>query len=395
MKHLFRDALSKTHLALLAFLLVSAFSFYSCQDEAYTENEEPSTLRQQKTSGGISATSPIFKLVDLTGNYPVFDTEQDYKDWMEEYSLLTSDEVVDLDTVVQTHASYQTALSAFDDMTDDLNDNDDNYENGPKNPADSIACLNLQNQLLFNNTDISEIRNVKGDDVLHFSHQTSHPIEPFINREGIFKVDSEYRRIADGVLYTSTTRSDIIGDVNAFGTGVESEVIIWEGDDGVIEPRSTCEDIIDKKFSEEVEKDKFWCKNDRKAVFEYKAFKQKNKYKPEGIEITDYWLQFESKARAIRKGIPCFWYGYKTTQEINNYQFKGEFTVTHPTLADQVYPFDLVIPDRNISKKTVKDEELVVIHAPDNQTKYEACFEVERVDFSTKGVGNIWVVIDN
>lgn len=160
-----------------------------------------------------------------------------------------------------------------------------------------------------NNT-LSIIENENGELEVKETIAKYHALFQLVNKDGIVKVGNEFYRLLDDKIYINEDYNTLLElDVNNLTEGIESFKCVE-----ILNTQQQRWGDLNTVFSEVLVNDNKWCKNDRKIIFNQNLVKTTsvNTY-AFGVFTVESKVSAHSTVTAYRKGIPCFWYKYKTT----------------------------------------------------------------------------------
>lgn len=362
---------------------VSVFLFSSCSE--FLTDSDSVEIRSQALSiinadcsalgNGRSDQDP-FSYVDLTGDYASFATADDYVNYIK---LASQYDQASLQDYVNRTASFETADKAFTNFTELLNTAD--AEDSTLTQSDLLDFLEPYQ-------DVAKVVSSDGTDEITEKYPYYHPAYEILNRDGIIKVQGEYRLINDRFEHRSDDVNALIiidGTVPPTGGGVTVDTVF----DDPLDNRMGC-NILDKPEEEIIQKDVRRCRRDRLLYFEYGChlYKFKNDVDPENkFKI---WIGY-MKTRGLSKkkfAGSCHRFAYKTTLDIKNFNFVSHWEYSEFGQVIREEEYSMTKSDRILlKKKRVVDEQETMVQIPSSQTgKMTACWVKKNVDYSTRGV---------
>lgn len=141
---------------------------------------------------------------------------------------------------------------------------------------------------------------------------------------------------------------------------------------------------LNKMFSLQAENNQSGCKNDRRVKFSWGLLEFTDK----AGDIIGKRIHLITEIHPTKKGIPCIWYKYKTLITRNNFNFAGNIRVTSSTLSTS---FNITKPNTAVEASGLDSNDFLFAFIPIGNQKAEACFTLERVDVTTRGMGGFWI----
>jgi len=305
-----------------------------------------------------------------------FDNEEEFSYFIDGFSDLDEDGKELLLSKVKyntLHQSMDEMYAKFEDMTNESQ---------------------IQSELSKFPGLLEIIENEDGEKIVNDENVTQHTVVGVLNKDAFIKIGDDYIRFIGNYWIKSKSVSDLLSE-NTIEDIKKSKLthgIAWE--ELYKEEDSRWGDLEDT-HSWEKEKNKRWCKNDRKVKLQVRIFSEVNSFTdPIFGKTTQVKIIRKASVKPYRKGYPCVWYNYRSTITWNNFnmKYKQRSTVGVPPIAQE----NIVWTESNIVQYTreIKREKVIFFFIIEDGGSYDCEWESIKSNVTTTGIGNQWLIVN-
>lgn len=219
-----------------------------------------------------------------------------------------------------------------------------------------------------------------------------HPIYPFLNKDFLVKVGNNYHKYFDNLLVKSESKEKL-NLLNTSEKIINSSLQHLE----VYEILNSHNQIIERWGEANLirtwteEKNKPYCKNDRRVRLEVGIIDVKNTFNDPIIGTTNqHTISRIAEVIPSRKGIPCIWYNYNTRIIWDN------FDMTYETMenGDAVIVYNWIENDIDVEDNRVLRSDEIFAYTEEFGQLFDCQWTEIKSDISTRGIWDKWLNVD-
>jgi hypothetical protein len=234
-----------------------------------------------------------------------------------------------------------------------------------------------------------------GEEEVQEKEITGHYIYSFLNKDKIIKIGNIYQKYFSKLCVESDSKETLLkieNERDVINSGLKYYVSY------TTEPSELNKDALQLRWGEigffrqwEKENDKYWCKNKRKVRlkvgFPYEVVLLINP-RGEGPYIHQVFVGRRAKVTALRKGIACIWYKYKTKIIWNDFHIEYDTNWN-----GDIEHFVWTHPDEVKYARSINREKLLQVYIAEWQF-YDTQMTKIKSNITTRGIWDKWLKVD-